>query len=94
MAGIGLFRIFDPKVRRHLISDEGEVVIDEVRKHWAATVGAMLELLAGVIVLLLSLFVPPAAWCHARISPGTSSAGGVSPKIAASTSTSAISEEN
>ena len=23
MAGIGLFKIFDPKVRRHLIADEG-----------------------------------------------------------------------
>ena len=54
--------LFDPRIEKHLIADQGEVVIDEVRKHWAATVGAMLELFAGAIVLLLSLFVPPAAW--------------------------------
>ena len=39
MAGIGLFRVFDPKVRRHLIADEGEVVIDEVRHHWVVFIG-------------------------------------------------------
>ena len=54
--------LFDPRIEKHLIADQGEVVIDEVRKHWAAIVGAMLELFAGAIVLLLSLFVPPAAW--------------------------------
>ena len=54
--------LFDPRIEKHLIADQGEVVIDEVRKHWAATVGAMLELFAGAVVLLLSLFVPPAAW--------------------------------
>ena len=54
--------LFDPGIDRHLISDQGEVVIDEVRKHWAATVWAALELFGGVIVLLLAFFVPPQAW--------------------------------
>ena len=36
--------MFDPRIERHLIADQGEVVIDEVRKHWAAIVGAMLEM--------------------------------------------------
>ncbi|WP_345802382.1 PH domain-containing protein [Microbacterium sp. AZCO] len=54
--------LFDPRVEKHLIADLGEVVIDEVRKHWAAVVGALLELFAGVVVLLLALFVPAAAW--------------------------------
>jgi len=54
--------LFDPRIEKHLIADQGEVVIDEVRKHWAATVGATLELFAGAIVLLLSLFVGPDAW--------------------------------
>ncbi|NNC12448.1 PH domain-containing protein [Planctomonas sp. JC2975] len=44
----------DPRTAKHLISDQGEVVIDEVRKHWAAQVGPVLELVAGVIVLILA----------------------------------------
>src|SRR2546422_11706392 len=52
MAGIGLFRIFDPKVRRHLISDEGEVVIDEVRHHWVVFTVPMLEVILAAAVLL------------------------------------------
>ena len=56
MAGIGLFRIFDPKVRRHLISDEGEVVIDEVRQHWVVYTLPMLEvaLAAALLVAMVS----------------------------------------
>jgi hypothetical protein len=30
--------VFDPRIERHLIADQGEVVIDEVRKHWAAVI--------------------------------------------------------
>jgi hypothetical protein len=52
MAGIGLFRIFDPKVRRHLISDEGEVVIDEVRHHWVVFTVRMLEVVLAAALLL------------------------------------------
>lgn len=47
----------DPRTTRHLISDQGEVVIDEVRKHWAAMVGAVLELAGGIVVI-----APAAAW--------------------------------
>lgn len=53
---------FAPRIEKHLIADQGEVVIDEVHKHWAAVVGAMLELLGGVLVVLLAFVVPPAAW--------------------------------
>ncbi|MGW1339956.1 PH domain-containing protein [Kribbella sp. NPDC002412] len=52
MAGIGLFRIFDPKVRRHLISDEGEVVIDEVRQHWVVFTVPMLEVVLATALLV------------------------------------------
>src|SRR6266516_4127145 len=52
MAGIGLFRIFDPKVRRHLISDEGEVVIDEVRHHWVVFLLPMLEVFLAAALLI------------------------------------------
>ncbi len=54
--------VFDPRIDRHLIADQGEVVIDEVRKHWAAIVGAVLELLGAFAIVLLSFFVPPRAW--------------------------------
>jgi len=56
MAGIGLFRMFDPKVRRHLISDEGEVVIDEVRQHWVVFTIPMLEVLlaAGLLITMVT----------------------------------------
>ena len=54
--------MFDPRIEKHLISDQGEHVVDEVRKHWAATVSAVLELFGGIIVLLLTLFVPAQAW--------------------------------
>ncbi|MGH3704749.1 MAG: PH domain-containing protein, partial [Agromyces sp.] len=49
---------FDPRVERHLISDEGEVIVDEVRKHWAAVVGAALEMSAAVPALILLAWVP------------------------------------
>jgi len=54
--------MFDPRIEKHLISDQGEHVVDEVRKHWAATVSAVLELFGGIVVLLLTFFVPAQAW--------------------------------
>jgi hypothetical protein len=48
----------DPRVERHLIADEGEFVVDEVRKHWAAVAGAILEALAAAPVLLLIVWMP------------------------------------
>jgi len=54
--------MFDPRIDKHLISDQGEHVVDEVRKHWAATVSAVLELFGGIVVLLLTFFVPAQAW--------------------------------
>ncbi|MEZ3161375.1 PH domain-containing protein [Microbacterium sp. BWT-B31] len=47
---------------RHLISDHGEIIVDEVRKHWAALMGAFLELAGALVLLLLTLFVPPQVW--------------------------------
>lgn len=48
----------DPNVRRHLIADEGEVIVDEVSKHWAAKVSCSLEMLAAIPALLLLLVLP------------------------------------
>ena len=57
----------DPRTAKHLISDQGEVVIDEVRKHWAALVGPTLELIGGVILLVLAALVPKVWWLPALI---------------------------
>jgi hypothetical protein len=57
----------DPRTAKHLISDQGEVVIDEVRKHWAALVGPVLELIGGVIVLVLGALVPQVWWLTAFV---------------------------
>lgn len=54
--------MFDPRIDKHLISDQGEFVVDEVRKHWAATVSAMLELLIGAVLLVGVAIVPAPAW--------------------------------
>jgi hypothetical protein len=48
----------DPRVERHLIADEGEVIVDEVAKHWAAKVGCALEMLAAIPVLMLIAVLP------------------------------------
>ena len=52
----------DPRVDRHLIADEGEVIIDEVRKHWAAIVGPTIEVIAAIPVLALILWLPSQAY--------------------------------
>lgn len=56
-----LSALLDPRVDRHLIADEGEVVIDEVRKHWVAVVGWV----AGLVLCIVALAAMPfagAAW--------------------------------
>jgi membrane protein YdbS with pleckstrin-like domain len=52
----------DPRTERHLIADQGEYVIDEVRKHWASLVGAMLEMLGGLILYGFAFVVPSQVW--------------------------------
>lgn len=44
----GLARLFDPNVAAHLLSVEGEVIIDEVHKHWAATFGWYCLIVASI----------------------------------------------
>ncbi|WP_136708119.1 PH domain-containing protein [Agromyces sp. H66] len=57
-----MWRLFDPRVERFLIADEGEVVIDEVTKHWAAMVKPFLELMVVVPLLALVFWLPPALY--------------------------------
>ena len=44
----------DPQIGRHLLRDEGEVIVDEVRKHGIVYVVPALIALAGLVLLVLS----------------------------------------
>jgi membrane protein YdbS with pleckstrin-like domain len=54
--------LFDPRVERFLIADEGEVIVDEVAKHWAAIVKPVMLLVAAVPLLIIAFWVPPQVW--------------------------------
>jgi hypothetical protein len=45
----------DPQIAQHLLSDEGEVVVDEVRHHWIVYTRPIAEL--SLAVLLFVIFV-------------------------------------
>ena len=49
-----LASLTEPDIRRHLLRDEGEVIVDEVRHHWAAYVRPAIEMLVA-LALVLSL---------------------------------------
>ena len=51
-------RTFDPKIRKHLLRDEGEVVVDEVPHHWVVYVVPMLEACVGVGLFYVFLLSP------------------------------------
>ena len=50
--------LLDPQIGRHLLRDEGEVIVDEVRHHWAAYSRAMVEATGAVGLLALSGVTP------------------------------------
>jgi len=55
--------IADPKIVRHLLADEGEVVVDEVRHHWVVYLVPVLECLGALILFGVMLNLPVnAAW--------------------------------
>lgn len=74
--------MIDPKISSHLLRDEGEVIVDEVRRHWVAFVRAGLEAvvalallvcvpfvdrdLAGVVLVLAGLVALHATWLGLR----------------------------
>lgn len=51
-----LSRLADPDIGQYLLRDEGEVVVDEVRKHWVAYTRATVEFLVGFAALTLVPF--------------------------------------
>lgn len=48
----------DPDIGQHLLREEGEVVVDEVRHHWAAYVRSVLELSLALGLLAVFPFAP------------------------------------
>ncbi|MGH3366716.1 MAG: PH domain-containing protein [Nocardioidaceae bacterium] len=53
----------DPRIQRHLLADEGERVVDEVRHHGVVYLVPLLELVGAVLLFLAFLFSQVAiAW--------------------------------
>lgn len=50
-----LGRLLDPQIDRHLLSVEGEIVIDEVKKHWVASFWWYLLLASSIVFFLLMI---------------------------------------
>ena len=48
----------DPRIAKHLLRDEGEVIVDEVKHHWAAYVRPVLEVVVGAALLALTAVAP------------------------------------
>jgi hypothetical protein len=48
----------DPKISRHLLRSEGEVIVDEVLKHWVVYVVPGLEAVLALGLVVLGLFAP------------------------------------
>jgi hypothetical protein len=51
-------RLTDPNIRKHLLRDEGEVIVDEVSHHWIVFVVPVLEYLLALAVLIAFPFFP------------------------------------
>ncbi len=58
MAGWARRTFADPKIGRHLLRDEGEVIVDEVLHHWVVYVKPFLEFLLALALVVLGLFAP------------------------------------
>lgn len=49
--------VFDPDIRRHLLREEGEVIVDEVRHHWIVYLQPVLELALALALLIAVPFI-------------------------------------
>jgi hypothetical protein len=49
--------VTDPHIRRHLLREEGEVIVDEVRHHWVVYVIPVLEALLACCLLIVFPFL-------------------------------------
>jgi uncharacterized membrane protein YdbT with pleckstrin-like domain len=63
--------LVDPQIGRHLLRDEGEVIVDEVRKHWVVYVVPTMIGVAGVLLLGVFVFTSvKVAWLPLLLSFG------------------------
>ncbi|MGZ6804111.1 MAG: PH domain-containing protein [Nocardioidaceae bacterium] len=64
-------RTFDPKIRKHLLRDEGEVIVDEVGHHWVVYSVPFLEALGALLLLALVAVAPvDIAWLPLLLAAG------------------------
>jgi hypothetical protein len=49
--------ITDPNIAKHLLREEGEVIVDEVLRHWAAYIRPSIEALLAVALLVITPFL-------------------------------------
>ncbi len=49
--------VFDPDIRRHLLREEGEVIVDEVRHHWVVYLQPVLEVALALALLVAVPFI-------------------------------------
>ncbi|GAB3764323.1 hypothetical protein FB382_000963 [Nocardioides ginsengisegetis] len=47
----------DPNIAKHLLRDEGEVIVDEVKHHWVAYVRPVLEAVIALALLAITPFI-------------------------------------
>ena len=70
-----LRRVLEPDVDRHLLDDEGEYIIDEVPKHWAASVLPVLMTAMAIPVNISMVLMGPYFWLGLVIGLGFFVAG-------------------
>jgi hypothetical protein len=60
---VGISSWADPRIASHLLREEGEVIVDEVRHHWCAYVRPGLEAVVAIGLLAISMVAPlDVAW--------------------------------
>lgn len=69
-------RAIDPKIGKHLLREEDEVIVDEVGHHWVVFIVPGLELALALVFLYLCLIAPiEVAWLPLFIAVGLAGHG-------------------
>lgn len=56
MAGWLRRTLADPKIGKHLLREEGEVIVDEVKHHWVVYTRPVVEVTVAFALLVLGVF--------------------------------------
>ena len=56
MAGPLWRTVADPRIGRHLLREEGEVIVDEVHHHWVVYIKPALEMVLALALVVLGVF--------------------------------------